>query len=511
MLPSIRDVRSSYVAGHQQEATKPNSYNISVISDYIKDSYYSNLPEQSESAPPPPVVYDCYDEPNRNEIAEVLALLEAKAACEFLGGAIDSCEKVHDGLVGGTEWSRADGAVHLLHSLSPHQTEVVESSESESPRPPDVVDNHVEPNLYRFIPLIFSAEQATEEEVLTITHTNCSRMGLNRGIYSVANTATIKAAMGAVGDARDSVRFPSLLAAGNLPPPFLTLSQPHDEADPDFGSCQDKELLDHLEGVLDTESVVVKRGQHIVPLKGKSVFVRADFNAPLDAGSGSVVDSPSPSMQMKRAQRNRPPNSCHVHCASPLCSTAHASTPPSDLCAAAWCPLENIKMSSCDAPHACPPLYYGYGDGSPMAHLRRVRVGWGASARVPMAMVVDNFSFACTRATMGEPVEVAGFDHSPFSLPDQLSYLTPSHQLTCGILTEMSLFFKLCVDLYCAIPADLCESVTQGDIPVGEDDPPDNPTRFILPTDAPNAPARTNSGVVDDSVFVIAKLTGYDE
>jgi hypothetical protein len=122
MSPSIRDVRSNYVAGHQQEATKPNGYNISVISDYIKDSYYSNLPEQSESAPPPPVVYDCYDEPNRNEIGEVLALLEAKAACEFLGGAIDSCEKVHDGLVGGTEWSRAGGAVHLLHSsLSPHQ------------------------------------------------------------------------------------------------------------------------------------------------------------------------------------------------------------------------------------------------------------------------------------------------------------------------------------------------------------------------------------------------------
>jgi hypothetical protein len=38
MSPSIRDVRSNYVAGHQQEATKPNGYNISVISDYIKDS-----------------------------------------------------------------------------------------------------------------------------------------------------------------------------------------------------------------------------------------------------------------------------------------------------------------------------------------------------------------------------------------------------------------------------------------------------------------------------------------
>ena len=38
----------------------------------------------------------------------------------------------------------------------------------------------------------------------------------------------------------------------------------HDEADPDFGSCQAKELLDHLESVLANEPVVVKRGQHIV-------------------------------------------------------------------------------------------------------------------------------------------------------------------------------------------------------------------------------------------------------
>jgi hypothetical protein len=273
----------------------------------------------------------------------------------------------------------------------------------------------------------FCAEQAKGEKVPVDTLTKCSMSLIHCDPYDVYNTATIRAAMGAVVDARDSVRFPSLLAMGNLPPPFVTLSQPHDELDPDFGSCQDKELLDHLEGVLATESVVVKRGQHIVPLKGKSVFVRADFDAPFDACSGSVVGSPSPSMQVKKAQRNRPPNSCRVHYVSPLCSAAHASTPPSDLCATARCPLENIEMNSYDAPHACPPLYYGYRDGSPMAHLRRGRVGWGTSARAPMAMVVDNFSFACMRTTMGEPVEVAGFDHSPFSLPVQLSYLTPSH------------------------------------------------------------------------------------
>lgn len=41
----------------------------------------------------------------------------------------------------------------------------------------------------------------------------------------------------------------------------------HQDADPDFGSCQAKEMLDHLESVLANEPVVVKRGQHIVEVK----------------------------------------------------------------------------------------------------------------------------------------------------------------------------------------------------------------------------------------------------
>lgn len=41
----------------------------------------------------------------------------------------------------------------------------------------------------------------------------------------------------------------------------------HQDADPDFGSCQAKELLDHLENVLSNEPAVVKRGQHIVEVK----------------------------------------------------------------------------------------------------------------------------------------------------------------------------------------------------------------------------------------------------
>lgn len=45
----------------------------------------------------------------------------------------------------------------------------------------------------------------------------------------------------------------------------------HRDADPDFGSCQAKELLDHLENVLANEPAVVQRGQHIVEVKPQGV------------------------------------------------------------------------------------------------------------------------------------------------------------------------------------------------------------------------------------------------
>ncbi|KAJ6312867.1 hypothetical protein OIU77_014402 [Salix suchowensis] len=41
----------------------------------------------------------------------------------------------------------------------------------------------------------------------------------------------------------------------------------YEDADPDFGSCQAKELLDHLESVLANEPVTVKSGQSIVEVK----------------------------------------------------------------------------------------------------------------------------------------------------------------------------------------------------------------------------------------------------
>ncbi|KHG14108.1 Alpha,alpha-trehalose-phosphate synthase [UDP-forming] 5 -like protein [Gossypium arboreum] len=42
-------------------------------------------------------------------------------------------------------------------------------------------------------------------------------------------------------------------------------------ADPDFGFCQAKELLDHLESVLANEPVSVKSGQHVVEVKPQGV------------------------------------------------------------------------------------------------------------------------------------------------------------------------------------------------------------------------------------------------
>lgn len=41
----------------------------------------------------------------------------------------------------------------------------------------------------------------------------------------------------------------------------------HRDADPSFGSCQAKEMLDHLESVLANEPVAVKSGQFIVEVK----------------------------------------------------------------------------------------------------------------------------------------------------------------------------------------------------------------------------------------------------
>lgn len=45
----------------------------------------------------------------------------------------------------------------------------------------------------------------------------------------------------------------------------------HRDSDFDFGACQAKELLDHLESVLANDPVVVKRGQHIVEVKPQGV------------------------------------------------------------------------------------------------------------------------------------------------------------------------------------------------------------------------------------------------
>ncbi|KAD4179858.1 hypothetical protein R6Q59_023264 [Mikania micrantha] len=64
----------------------------------------------------------------------------------------------------------------------------------------------------------------------------------------------------------------------------------HQEADPDFGAWQAKELLDHLESVLANEPVVVKRGQQIVEVNPQGV------------SKGVVVDRLVTTMQSKGRQ-----------------------------------------------------------------------------------------------------------------------------------------------------------------------------------------------------------------
>ncbi|KAK7265706.1 hypothetical protein RJT34_33329 [Clitoria ternatea] len=45
----------------------------------------------------------------------------------------------------------------------------------------------------------------------------------------------------------------------------------HYDADPDFGSWQAKQLLDHLESLLANEPVVVKKGKHIIEIKSQGI------------------------------------------------------------------------------------------------------------------------------------------------------------------------------------------------------------------------------------------------
>ncbi|KAL8158800.1 hypothetical protein V2J09_000337 [Rumex salicifolius] len=66
----------------------------------------------------------------------------------------------------------------------------------------------------------------------------------------------------------------------------------HGAADPDFASCQSKELLDHLESVLANEPVNVKRDQHTVEVK------------PQDVNKGKLVEKVMEEMRQKGKSPN---------------------------------------------------------------------------------------------------------------------------------------------------------------------------------------------------------------
>ena len=52
-----------------------------------------------------------------------------------------------------------------------------------------------------------------------------------------------------------------------IEPKEISMAWCYEDADPDFGSCQAKELLDHLESVLANEPVTVKSDSNCVEVK----------------------------------------------------------------------------------------------------------------------------------------------------------------------------------------------------------------------------------------------------
>ena len=53
----------------------------------------------------------------------------------------------------------------------------------------------------------------------------------------------------------------------------------YEDADPDFGSCQAKELHEHLESVLSNEPVSVKAGPSLVEVKPQVSLLAAAHNS----------------------------------------------------------------------------------------------------------------------------------------------------------------------------------------------------------------------------------------
>ena len=106
----------------------------------------------------------------------------------------------------------------------------------------------------------------------------------------------------------------------------------HQEADPDFGSCQAKELLDHLENVLANEPVVVKRGQHIVEVNPQVSHARARLFyccwlvvQPSLRTCTKHADQPDVAFELKPSDKDRPdptqssPHPLHAWEAGTIC------------------------------------------------------------------------------------------------------------------------------------------------------------------------------------------------
>ena len=125
----------------------------------------------------------------------------------------------------------------------------MESSKPESTHPPVVYDSHIEPNLYSFIPLIFSTEQTVEEEVPVNMPIKYLMRVLNRGAYSVPNPPQALP----IGFARSTpsalALVPSATASSHLSSSMNQALLPHHKVWYAYRHCpllQDKRLMEAL-------------------------------------------------------------------------------------------------------------------------------------------------------------------------------------------------------------------------------------------------------------------------
>jgi hypothetical protein len=207
---------------------------------------------ESESAPPP-VLYDCYDEPNDDEIVEVLALLEYNEGTSSATILVD----------------------YTTTSKSPTKCSTMEFSDADSSARTRAVA-YDEPSFHCFIPPPFRAGETNEEE-----------------------DSSAEEAMSAMGAAASPSPF--LITVGNLLLPYLALPPTHaavvDEPYRDAKAARALAETDKAKGcaTMEAAAVVQKLAEPVVPLHLTMELVQ---RGPVDieANNYSVLDDVAPSL-----------------------------------------------------------------------------------------------------------------------------------------------------------------------------------------------------------------------